>query len=86
DPNCTNVVIPVSITAKNALVPIEFTLVSSFNIVARLVNHPFASLLRANYNIAGTFCEPAIDVPKKRNNIHFLAHPAAYDRTYESSD
>jgi hypothetical protein len=55
------------------LVPIEFTLVSLFNIIARLDNHPFASLLSAIYNIAGTYCEPEMDVPKKRNNIQFLS-------------
>ena len=97
EPKCTEVVIPVDITATNLLLDPTYTL-NEFgpslnsalsNILSLL--EPVESLLnfqrgqiKGKYSITGRYCEPEVNIPTHANTLQLLAHPATYDRNYVS--
>lgn len=98
EPNCFEVVIPVDISAENALLPSAYTIndfVSTLTYLSdgflgRLLGIlGFSSLfswgtIQNTYNIAGRYCEPEVYNASRANTLQLLAHPATYDRNYVS--
>ncbi|KAH6699741.1 hypothetical protein BKA61DRAFT_582913 [Leptodontidium sp. MPI-SDFR-AT-0119] len=72
--NCTNVVIPVTITATNLHIPIATT------------GPVFDVPVHGTFNIAARYCEPEIKVPSKQKTLQILVHGITYDRNYWSGD
>lgn len=66
--NCTNVVIPVTITATNLHIPIATT------------GPVFDVPVHGTFNIAARYCEPEIKVPSKQKTLQILVHGITYDR------
>ncbi|KUJ10286.1 uncharacterized protein LY89DRAFT_675142 [Mollisia scopiformis] len=94
-PMCSELVVPVQITANNAVQSLRNSRASKIldpdldttGLLALLssgINLPFTSLIEGSYDIAGRYCEPEVDVPSRRNTLQLLAHPATYDRNYWS--
>ncbi len=57
---------------------------SLFGLLSSVVGLLSGLTVRGDYNIAGTYCEPEVDIPSRRNTLQLLAHPATYDRNYVS--
>ncbi|CZR69991.1 uncharacterized protein PAC_19892 [Phialocephala subalpina] len=71
-PPCTNVVIPVTVTANNVVLPA--TTPPAFNQVS------------GTYNIAARYCEPANNLHPRRDVLQVLVHGITYTRNYWSGD
>ena len=97
EPKCTEVVIPVNVTATNLLLDPTYTLnefSSSLNSVLSNIFsllEPIESLLnfqrgqiKGKYIITGRYCEPEVSIATHANTLQLLAHPATYDRNYVS--
>ena len=95
-PNCLDVVIPVTIKADGISLAAGSTfqqaLQRATQINADLVNNLLGSifslifdlLIQGTFEIAGTYCEPAVSVPSRANTLQVLLHGATYDRQYAS--
>ncbi|KAF8851755.1 hypothetical protein BDZ45DRAFT_750342 [Acephala macrosclerotiorum] len=71
-PTCANIVIPVSVTANNYVLPATNPL--AFNNVS------------GTYNIAARYCAPANDLHSRREVLQVLVHGVTYTRNYWSGD
>lgn len=58
---------------------------SLFGLLSSVITLIFSVPVRDDYNIAGRYCEPEVDIPSRRNTLQLLAHPATYDRNYVST-
>ena len=82
EPTCYEVIIPVTITARNAVLSPNLTL-NPLNIPAEIIGLTF-STVTGKFDIAGRYWEPEVDIASRRNTLQVLAHPATYDRNYVS--
>ena len=80
-PTCTTLSIPVSISARNAHFPPDFTTTSLLSIVGALGAVIFDSLITDTYTIVGTYCEPEVLVESRRETVQLLVHGATYTRS-----
>ncbi|KAH6716910.1 hypothetical protein BKA61DRAFT_671380 [Leptodontidium sp. MPI-SDFR-AT-0119] len=83
-PSCQEIVIPVTIDAQNAIIHPTIDFGSLFGLLSSVITLIFSVPVRDDYNIAGRYCEPKVDIPSRRNTLQLLAHPATYDRNYWS--
>ena len=82
-PICTTIFIPVSVQARNAHFPPDFTTPSLLSIVGALGAVVFDSLVTDTYTIVGTYCEPEVLVESRRETVQLLVHGATYTRSCE---
>ncbi|KAF8863223.1 hypothetical protein BDZ45DRAFT_738558 [Acephala macrosclerotiorum] len=83
-PVCTEIAIPVTITANNAILPPNLDTAGLLALIASGVDLVFKSTVSGSYNIAGRYCEPEVHIASRQNTLQLLAHPATYDRNYWS--
>jgi len=81
EPNCHEIIIPVTITARNAVLPEGLTL-NLFGLIAVLLDSVFTTTIQGTYDIAGRYCEPEVVVSNRTNALQILSHPATYDRNF----
>nr|CEG03725.1 unnamed protein product [Fusarium acuminatum CS5907] len=72
--SCTDIVIPVTISATNLQIPIAST------------GPTFDVPVHGTFNIAARYCEPEIKIPFKQHILQILVHGITYDRNYWSGD
>jgi hypothetical protein len=96
EPTCFEVVIPVDITAENALLPTLYTINDFITTLSYVLDGFLGALLavvglqrlftwgnvQGAYNIAGRYCEPEVYNASRANTLQLLAHPATYNRNY----
>lgn len=80
-PTCTTLSIPISVQARNAHFPADFTTTSLLSIVGALGAVVFDSLITDTYTIVGTYCEPEVLVESRKETIQLLVHGATYTRS-----
>jgi hypothetical protein len=82
---CRDLVIPVTATANNTLLPTypNSTSPTAFYEYLGSLNFsniaPFANVVSGTFNISATYCEPTIQVDG-RNAVQLLVHGAAYTK------
>lgn len=91
-PACSNVTIPVTISAENRAVPASLgdelsSILGAANLES-LINSIGDDLqlapVNGTYNLAGLYCEPEVTVTERQNTIQLLVHGITYDHTYWS--
>jgi hypothetical protein len=64
EPFCTNITIPVTISAENFVLPLTSPL--TYN------------LIQGTFNISGRYCEPQAKNPSRTDSLQFLVHGLTY--------
>ncbi|TVY83688.1 hypothetical protein LSUE1_G003808 [Lachnellula suecica] len=73
EPSCTDIVIPVTITANNV------------DLTSTQVPQPIV-IVTGTYNIAGRYCEPENQISGHHDTLQVLVHGISYTRDYWSGD
>jgi hypothetical protein len=83
EPTCHDLTIPVTITCNNAAIPGGAwpNMLNLLGLVDGLLGRlVFSNVVKGEFEIAGTYCEPEVVVPGRWNTLQMLAHPSTYDR------
>ena len=81
DPTCQNIVVPVTFSATNAVIPPGFTL-SPLTILSTVASLVFDATVSSTYNIAARYCEPTTMITSRQDTLQLLVHGATYTRNY----
>lgn len=93
-PICSEIVLPVTVSAENRVVPdylasgltsATLTATGLETLLNSVGNELQTALVNGTWNIAGRYCEPEVQVAGRENAIQLLVHGIAYDRNYWSS-
>jgi pimeloyl-ACP methyl ester carboxylesterase len=89
-PTCTDITLPVSIKAQNLNLPSTLNASNFADFIKSLGGSAFDLLtntidIEGTYNIAGTYCEPAVSIPSRASTLQFLVHGITQTRTYWSA-
>lgn len=79
EPTCTDLTIPVTISANNALLGG----ISLGGLLGSLLTIVFGLLVSGTFNINARYCEPEVFVASRQNTIQFLVHGLSYDKNCE---
>lgn len=84
EPNCQNISFPVTISSYNAQLPTNIDPTSTVieSLLTSLVGWTFDVLVEGTFEIAGSYCEPEVQIPSRTNTLQLLVHGATYDRNY----
>lgn len=93
-PTCTEVVLPVTISANNLVIPdslvsgltsaTPLSLTGAETLINSVGNTLQSALVNGTWNIAGRFCEPEVQIAGRESAVQLLVHGIASDRNYWS--
>jgi hypothetical protein len=82
-PTCSDIIIPVNITANNFVIPSTLTVDNLGTFINGLGSSLFdlaANIIGGSYNIAARYCEPELYVPSRQHTVQLLVHGVTYTR------
>lgn len=73
-PGCTNITIPVTVSASVLLLPTTLSVGNLLGLVEQLLGGVLNTLVSGTFNIAATYCEPAYTNTTLENTLQVLVH------------
>jgi len=88
EPTCTEVVIPITISANNLYMAPDTSMPEGLDLVTNLLSSivglVFDELIQGTFDISGRYCEPQVVIPLRSTTLELLLHGATYNRNYVS--
>jgi hypothetical protein len=73
-PGCVDIIIPVTASADNTVLPVQLDTANFILLLDPLLFNVVSQLDSGSFNIAATYCPPAVSVPGRSNTLQVLVH------------